>query len=66
MTQHDRIITMTTDELARYFACGFPTSPCNICKHDHGPLCTKVTKCTQEYRAQLYKTWLESNLRKDF
>jgi hypothetical protein len=65
MTQFERIRNMTTTrKMAEFFAMAkypnFPTSPCYICKYCAGPLCENTeTPCNDEFKIQLYQTWLE-------
>lgn len=63
MTQFERIKNMTIEEMAEFFAVdkypNFPSSPCYVCEYDEGLFCGN-DNCTNEYKTQVYKEWLES------
>jgi hypothetical protein len=63
MTQFERIRNMTIEEMAEFFAVGnsvnFPSSACYVCEYDEGLFCGN-DNCTNEYKTQVYKEWLES------
>ena len=69
MTQFERIKGMTIEEMAEFFAVNkypnFPSSPCYVCEYDEGLFCGNAN-CSDEYKAQVYKEWLESKYVKDF
>lgn len=64
MTHFDKIKNMNIDELAKYFAdtSAFPYSACYVCEHDYGMYCNSPVACTEEYRAKVYKAWLEKEV----
>lgn len=64
MTHFDKIKNMNIDELAKYFAdtSVFPYSACYICEYDYGMACESPVACTEEYRAKVYKAWLEKEV----
>ena len=61
MTNFDKIKAMSVDEMAAYFASkrGFPSSPCYVCQHNEGLFCVNPVVCTEEYKTEVYKEWLE-------
>ena len=68
VTNYDRILTMSVEEMARFFATGkspdFPNSPCYVCEYDKGLFCDNDDGCTEEHRTNVYKKWLESEVDK--
>lgn len=64
MTHFDEIKKMNADELSKFLAdvSKFPNSPCYLCEHDDGLHCVSPVTCTEEYRASVYKKWLESEV----
>lgn len=64
MTHFDEIKKMNADELAKFLANEkrFPSSPCYVCQYDEGFNCISPVACTEEYRASVYKEWLEKEI----
>lgn len=64
MTHFEEIKKMNADEFAKFLvdASKFPNSPCYLCEHDEGLNCASPVACTEEYRASVYKEWLESEV----
>lgn len=66
MTRFDNIKKMSVDEMADFFSTDsfpdLPHSACSICQYDDGIFCSNQDGCTNEYRAGLYKKWLDEEL----
>ena len=67
MTRFEQIKLMDVEEMAKFFATNkhpdFPHSPCFVCQYDGGMFCSKEDdECTDEYKAFVYRMWLESEV----
>lgn len=65
-TNFNHIKNMTIDEMAEYFGVDrrphFPSSPCYVCEYEDGLMCVKPDECTDEYKKEVYKKWLEKEI----
>ena len=66
ITQFEKIKLMDVEDMSKFFATNkypdFPHSPCDICKYNEGLFCDKFDGCTNEYKAYVYRMWLESEV----
>lgn len=68
MTMFETIKQMSIEEMANFFAntdnpiLNIPNSPCYLCEFDHGITCLNPLPCTSEYKARLYRDWLEKEI----
>lgn len=59
MTIFEKVKTMNVDEFCEFLVDidRFPNSPCYVCEYDEGLNCISPVKCTEEYRAKVYKEY---------
>ena len=61
MTNFENIKSMSVDELAKFLVDTrrFPYAPCYVCPYDNGLTCHSPVECSDEYKASIFKKWLE-------